>query len=150
MASGPASRTRKPQPPQRPGADWASGYVGTLLAVVPALRGQVAALEREHPRPTEAELVDDRCSLVVGALAGEVRRHEPQVVLVGREQVAGRQVAGLDPLAPRHPRRGDDGLVAGQQHDLVDGDGVLAGHVRDRHGPDPAGVARLACRRSSG
>ena len=58
------------------------------------------------------------------------------------QQVTGAEVAGLDPLAVGHPLGGDDRLLAGEQHDLVDGD-VSSGGWRPRHGdrPAPAAVA---------
>ena len=101
---------------------------------------------REHPRAAEAELVDDVGLVVVGALPGEVRRHQPRVVLVGGKQVTRGEVTRLDAVAPRDPLGRGDRLVAGQQHDLVDRHRVLAGGVRDGDGPDPAGVARLPAR----
>ena len=65
---------------------------------------------RARPRPSSSAiscccgssaLVDE----VVARVAAQVGRNQPRVVLVDGQQVAGRQVAGLDPLAPRHPGR---------------------------------------------
>ena len=120
--------------------------LGAAVAVVPALGGELAALEREGADPAEAELVGDVADLglVVGVervVAEGVRRHQPRVVVGDRQQVAGRQVAGLDPLPVGHPRRRDDRLVAGDQHDLVDGDVLLRGRPGDGDRPAPADVA---------
>ena len=117
--------TMKPQP-RTPGPT-RDGGLGAVAAVC---NHRCAASSRPRataPRPVEAELVGDRrdgvALLVVEVvLAREVRRDQPRVVLLGREQVAGTEVAGLDALAPRQPRGRHDGVVAGQQHDLVEGD----------------------------
>ena len=53
----------------------------------------------------------------------------------------GRQVAGLDPLAVGHPLGRHDRVVAGDQHDLVDGDLLLARRPGDGDRPAPAAVA---------
>ena len=128
--SGPAMRTRKPQLRQWCGRGLGQRRVGAAVAVVPALRGEVAALDGEGADPPEAELLGDLpdLRLVVGVervVAEGVRRDQPRVLVADRQQVAGREVAGLEPLAVGHPGRGHDGLVAGDQHHLVDGDALL-------------------------
>ena len=116
--SGPASRTRNPQDAQRRGGRLRQRRLGPVAAVVPALGGQVAALEGEHAGAAEAELVDDLAHAVlvddlVAGVAGEVAGHQPRVVLLGGQQVAGAEVAGLDAVAVGQPVRRDDRLVAG-------------------------------------
>ena len=103
---------------QLSGADWASGDVRAAVAVVPALGGEVAALQREGADPAETEVLGDLADLglLVGVervVAEGVGRDQARVVVVDRQQVTGREVAGLDPLAVRHPLGRDDGLVAG-------------------------------------
>ena len=85
--------------------------------------------------------------LVVGVervVAEGVRRHQPRVVVLDRQQVAGRQVAGLDPLLVGHPVRRHDRLVAGDQHDLVDGDRLLPRGPGHGDRPAPADGSRPA------
>ena len=70
-------------------------------------RGPRATSVRTRPRPRSWATVAD-LRLVVGVervVAEGVRRDQPRVVVVDRQQVARRQVAGLDPLAVGHPRR---------------------------------------------
>ena len=92
--SGPAIRTRKPQLRQWWGADWASGESGPPSAVVPPLRGQLAALDRQGAHPAQAEVLRDLADLflvvgVEGVVAEGVRRDQPRVLVADREQVAG-------------------------------------------------------------
>ena len=125
--SGPAMRTRKPQVVQLSGAERASGASGPPSPSYHRCAASSRPSERSvrtRPRPRSWATVRI-CGLLVGVervVAEEVRRDQPRVVVVDGQQVARRQVAGLDPLAVGHPRRGDDRLVAGDQHDLVDRD----------------------------
>ncbi len=68
---------------------------------------------------------------------------QTEVLGVGGQEVAGAHVAGAQPLAPRHPLRCEDGVGAGQQDRLVDGDDLGAGGAGDGDGPAPATVAGL-------
>ena len=77
-------------------------------------------------------------------VAEGVRRDQPRVVVGHRQQVARRQVAGLDPLAVGHPLGAMIASGAGDQHDLVDRDGLLPRRPGHGHRPAPAEVARLA------
>ena len=120
--------------------------VRALLAVVPPLGGQVAPLEGEHPLASEPDLSREGAVEGVHVVAGRPRGHESRVVLLGREHVAWAEVAGLDALLVRRPRRRDDRLVAGEQHDLVDGDLLGVGRAGDGHRPVPAAVAGLRAR----
>ena len=138
-------RTRKPQLRQWCGRGLGQRRVGAAVAVVPALGGELASLDGEGAHPAEAEVLGDLADLrlVVGVervVAEGVRRDQPRVLVADREQVAGRQVAGLDPLAVGHPGRGHDRLVAGDQHDLVDGDRLVPRGAGDGDRPAPADV----------
>ena len=144
--SGPAMRTRKPQEWQWCGAAWAIGGLGAAAAVVPALGGEVATLDREGADPAETEVGGDGLDLrlVLGlerVVAEGVRRHQARVVVGDGQQVAGREVTGLQALAVGHPLGGRDGLLAGDEDDLVDGDGLLAAGAHDGHRPAPPDVA---------
>ena len=124
--SGPASRTRKPQVQQVSGAAWASGASGPPSPSYhrSAARSRPSSESvRTRPRPRSLATLRT-CALssaVERVVAEGVRRHEPRVVLLDGQQVARGEVAGLEPLPVGHPRRRDDRVVAGDQHDLVDG-----------------------------
>ena len=113
------------------GADWASGASGPPS---PSYHRWAASSRpssdsvRTRPRPRSWATVRIAAfsSASSGSSPSEVRRDQPRVVVLDGQQVARRQVARLDPLAVGHPRRGDDRLVAREQHDLVDGDRLLA------------------------
>jgi hypothetical protein len=103
----------------------------TAVTVVPALRGEVAALQGERADPAEAEVAGHLADLglLVGVervVAERVGRHQPRVVLLDGHQVARRQIARLHALLVGDPLRGHDRLGAGDEHDLIDRDGLLA------------------------
>ena len=102
-----------------------------------------AALAGHDPLPADPELEghDPALGIVGGVVVGRVGRHQPGVVLGRGQHVAHREVARAQPLVPRHPRGREQRLLAGQQHDLVDGHRVLAGEAGEGHGPVPADVA---------
>ena len=77
------------------------------------------------------------------ALLARVAGLQPQVLGLGRQQIAGAQVAGAQPLAPRHPLGREQRVGAGQQHGLVQGDVLGAGGPGDGHRPAPAPVPGL-------
>ena len=66
---------------------------------------------------------------------------QSRVLCAGREDVANTEVAWLHPLTPRDPRRGDEGVRAGQQNDIADGRRFVAWGAGQRDGPAPASVA---------
>ncbi len=80
-----------------------------------------------------------RRGLVLARVAGL----QAEVLRVGGEQIAGAHVAGAQALAPRDPFGGQEGVGAGQQHDLVERHQLRAGRPGDRHRPAPAPVAEL-------
>ena len=92
VASGPVRRTRKPQPTQRPGADWASGQSGPCS---PAYHRSAAAsrpsTDSTRDRPSPISSTTALCD-GVGAVALEPGRHQP----VGRprRRAAGRRARG--------------------------------------------------------
>ena len=95
------------------GADFATGDVRAGVAVVPALRGGGAAFGRQRPDATQTEVCGNGADLrlVLGVeriVAEAVRRHQSGIVVVDGEQVARRQIAGLDPLPVGHPLGSDD------------------------------------------
>lgn len=110
------------------------GGAGPADAVVPAGGGPVAALLRQHPDAPEPRL-PQRLPVAVLLDLG-VAGSEPDVVGRGRQQVAGAEVAGTQPLQPRHPLRGEQGVLARQQDALADGHDL--GARRPRHGDGPA------------
>ncbi len=112
--------------------------VWALLAGVPALGGLDPAHLRQHPDSAETEFEGDLLDLrIVGQ---QVAGHQPGIVRRGWQQVAGAEVTRLQPLAPRHPLRRQQGTLAGQQDHLGDGRwAVRRAHHGDR--PVPAEVA---------
>ena len=66
------------------------------------------------------------------------RGHQPLVVRPARQQVADAEVAGADPLAPRHPGRREQGVRAGQQHALAHRDHLGPRRPGHRDRPAPA------------
>ena len=73
-----------------------------VVAVVPALRGLAAPPFAEHLAAAKPDLDGGVVDLWV--TAGRIAGHQPRVLRRRGEQVAGAQVAGSDPLLPRHPR----------------------------------------------
>ena len=131
---------------QGSGADWASADVRAAVAVVPALGGQVAALQRQGADPAEAEV---RATSRTWAFSSASSGSSPKEY-VGTSRGSssatgsrspGDRSPGLMPLAVGHPLGRDDGLVAGDQHDLVDGHGLLPGRPGHGDRPAPAEVA---------
>ena len=153
--SGPAIRTRKPQVVHVSGAACASGDSGRRRrrTTARAARSRPSGESvRTRPRPRSL------ATLRICALSSSSSGSSPKEY-VGTSRGSssstgsrspGRQVAGLDPLAVGHPLRGDDRLLAGDQHDLVDGDRLLAGGPGHGDRPAPAGVARAGAREEMG
>jgi|GEM_PF-6058459 len=112
--------------------------VRAVLAGEPPVGGLQPAQPRHHPDPAQAQLEGGLLDLwVVGEQVG---RYQPGIVRGARQQVAGAQVAGLQPLAPRHPVRRAQRVLARQQHHLGHrGFGLRRPHHGDR--PVPADVA---------
>ena len=112
---------------------------GAVVAVVPALRRLGPAPGTHHRASSQPDLGGGLVDLRVAG--GHVTGHQPQVVRQRRQQVAGAQVAGPDPLIPGHPLRGQQRLGPGYQHHLADrrmvGTGVTGHHDR----PLPALIA---------
>ena len=120
--------------------------LGTAVAGVPALGRHVDALRGEGADPAEAEVLGDLAHLRLGVgvervVAEGVGRHQARVLVLDGEQVAGREVAGLEPLLVGDPRRRHDRVGAGDEHDLVDGGLAAVRGTGQRHRPAPAGVA---------
>ncbi len=121
--------------------------VRTEVAVLPALGRIQASIPGQHPDPAEAEFETDLLDLRITGV--EVARHQPGIIRRGRQQITRAQITRLQPLAPRHPLRGQQRTLAGQQHDL--------GHARlglrgadQRHRPVPAEVTRQGTRETVG
>src|SRR4051812_44237675 len=112
--------------------------LGPPVTGVPPLDRVRASVEGQHPGPAQTQL-EGHLLLVLG-LRVEQRRDEPRVVGAGREQVTDAQVARTQPLAPRNPLRREQCVVAGEQHDLVDADGLGARRADERDRPAPAAV----------
>ena len=81
--------------------------LGTEVAVVPALCGVVTTLAAEYASSTESEFARHlRDVVVIGEelVAGvDLVGHQPRVVVLGGEHIAGMQIARLDALRPRQP-----------------------------------------------
>jgi hypothetical protein len=112
--------------------------VRTELRGVPAVGGLQPAVPGQHLHPAQAEFEGHLLELLIAGVG--VTRHQPGIVRRRRQQVAGAEVARLQPFAPRHPVRRQQGTVARQQHHL--------GHPRrpvrrphQGHRPVPAAVA---------
>ena len=106
---------------------------------MPALRGVGAAEFAEHLPPAQTQLDGD---VVDGRVAGRrVAGHQPRVVAKRGEKVAGTQVAGTDPLLPRHPCGCQQRRRTRHQHDLADRRVVGTGMSRDHDCPLPAAVS---------
>ncbi len=91
--SGPAIRTRKPHVVHGSGADCEIGASGPASPSYQRCGGVLASLDRERAHPAQAEVLDHlaQLRLVVGVervVAGEVRRHQPRVVVGHGQQVA--------------------------------------------------------------
>src|SRR5215469_15352393 len=72
-------------------------------------------------------------------VALEHARGDQALVVAGSgHEVADPEVPRTDPLAPRHPVWGQQGIRARQQYNLADGHGLRAGCARHRHRPAPA------------
>ena len=95
---------------------------------------------REHPDARERELVD-RDLVELGVARGRPAGLEARVVGAERQHVARADVAGAQPLGPRHPLGAEDRVVAGQQLGLAHGRDAAARHARHRDRPLPAAVA---------
>ena len=113
---------------------------GTVLTVVPALRSIGASPRAEHLPAAEPHLRGDLVDL--GVSAGHVTGHQPGIVGRRGEQVAGAQIARLDPLMPGHPLRREQRRRPGHQHDFADGGVIRAGTGGDDDRPLPAAVTR--------
>ena len=128
--------------------------VGTAVTGVPTLGSGIEAGGGQGPDTAEAEVLGDLAylRLLVGVervVTEGVRRDQPRVVVLHREQITGREVAGLDPVAVGHPGGRDDRRVTGNEDDLVDGHrrietearAVERGHGDERDRPVPPDVA---------
>ncbi|CPU67031.1 Uncharacterised protein [Mycobacteroides abscessus] len=116
---------------------------------VPALRGLVAALRRQHAGTRERELLDRD-----GVLLLVARRHvaglEARVVGAEGQHVARADVARAQALGPREPRRREQRTVTGQELDLAHRGRPAARHARERDRPVPAAVAAHRAREAVG
>jgi len=135
---GTGQRQEEPAGAARGGRRLGHRAVRAVVAGEPAVGRLQPPQPRHHPDPAEAEFEGHLLDLrVVGEQVG---RHQPGVVRVGGQQVAGAQVARLQPLAPRHPLRRAQRTLARQQHHLGHRRvGFGRPHQGDR--PVPADVA---------
>ena len=134
---GRGSRTSRRQP----GADSASSTLRPAGAVDPAVRGVVATLGRQDAYAAEPELAHHVEDLGLVVRLEVIAGHQARVVGRGRQEVTRTEVAGLQPVGPRQPRRRQQGTVAGELDDLVDGDRLAARDPGQRDRPDPAAIA---------
>ena len=122
-ASRPAAgRSRRSRTGRARAGPWTTP--GPNSPAAPAAHGLAAALAGHHPLAAQPELEGDDAALGVlgGVVVDRVGRRQARVVLGGGQHVADGEVAGAQPLVPGHPGGGEQRRVAGQQHDLVDGD----------------------------
>ena len=75
----------------------------------------------------------------MGTHAG-VPGHQPRIVSGRGEHVTDPEVAGLEPIAPGHPRKAEQRAGAGQQHDLIDRDVLRTRCPDDGDCPSPVGI----------
>ena len=109
---------------------------------------QLQALEGQHARPAEADLPlrrMNRCSRrqTLQVIHPAESGNQTRVVGRSRPDDADDEVAGLDPLAPRHPRRGGDRRFPGKEHHLIDGHDLRARWARHCYRPMPADVSGI-------
>src|SRR5690606_21146013 len=71
----------------------------------------------------------------------DVRGYEPFVVGTGRQEVTDPEIARLEPLVPRNPRRRKERLFPRQQHGLTHRRAPAAGSPGHRDRPAPAAIA---------
>ena len=130
---------------------------GAEVALDPAFGRVDSSIPGKHAHPTEPDLVRHHAQLIVNVhvvqrrvAVGPEARDQPVIVRVRRQQIAGTQVTGADPLRPRDPLGGPQGLTARKQDDLVHRDHGSAGRARQRDRPVPTRGNRPASRRSCG
>jgi hypothetical protein len=120
----PRTRARAcPPAEQRTGSTRDLG-VRPALPCPPAIGCVVPALRRENPDPAEPELVGDPVGVIgIDLLVGSgVARDQSGVVRRRRKEDTWAEVSRLDPVIPRNPRWCENGVRAGEQDALVDGD----------------------------
>ncbi len=137
----PTQRQIEPAVPAYPASGPGHRRARPVVAVMPALRGVDATQTAEQMASAEPELDGDLVELRV--TGGGEPRHQARVLGGRGEQVAGAEVAGPEPVLPRHPRRRQQGRRSRHEHDLADRCVVGPGMRRDNHGPLPALIAGL-------
>ncbi len=98
-----------------------------VLAVVPTLRSVPASPPAQHLTAAQPDLgghlVDHRIT------GGQVSGHQPGIVGRRGQQVTGAQIAGTDPLLPRHPFGRQQRCRPRDEHDFADR-GVISTRAR--------------------
>ncbi len=97
-----------------------------------------------QPRPTQPRALRGIPARTIrGRRLGRNIR-EPRVMRLRRQHVTGMKIPGANPLRPRHPIRGLQGLPRGGRHErrLVDRDVLASRRARHHHLPLPPRVAR--------
>ena len=124
------------------------GCLGAAVAGPPAIGSLLAAAHRQHPRATQADLplarvdraaVGETVELIQTREAGS----EPLVIGRGRPDSADGEIPRTHALGPRDPRRGDECVRAGDEHDLVDGRCLGPGSAGERDSPAPPDISRV-------
>lgn len=79
-----------------PGSRLSDRRLGSMAPVVPALRGQLSAFDRQHPGATQPELVGDPADLFGRNvfIGSRVRRRQARIVLLGGQQITRAEVPG--------------------------------------------------------
>jgi hypothetical protein len=109
------------------------------LARVPAVGSVETSEPGQHPDPAQTEFERDLLDLRI--VGGKVARYQSGIVRSGGQQVAGAEIARLQPFTPRHPLGCEQRVLTGQQHHLGNGRlPIRRPHHGDR--PAPADVAR--------
>lgn len=120
-----------------------------MLAGVPAHRGSIAAVNRQHPLTAQSHLVDDLTHLtsrssLEGFVADQVSGNQPRVVVTDGDEISRTQVPLVEAVFPRQPLRREQCTVTGQEHHLVDGRDTLPRRAGQRDRPPPSGITGLS------
>ena len=138
-AQGPGQRQEEAAVSAHPARGASHRRVRAVVTLQPPL-GRVDAPQRAEQLPTAQP--EFACDLVeLGVTGRHVAGHQPRIVGGRSEQIARAEVARLDALVPRHPRRREKRGGSRNQDHLADRGVIGAGVCGDDDRPLPALVA---------